>query len=132
MAYADDLLELAQQLANLEPTNPRQASLRRAVSTAYYGLFHLLISEATLNWGRPELRSELGRIFMHGKMKSASVEKRAELDAQFKKNPPPSPELAVFQHRIRSLTPSFKYNSVARKRTTTPGRNGRRPMSLVR
>jgi hypothetical protein len=97
MAYADDLLELAQQLANLEP-NPRQACLGRAVSTAYYALFHLLISEATSNWARPELRSQLGRVFGHGRMKSASEEKRSELDAHFKKNPIPGPELAIFKH----------------------------------
>jgi len=49
MAFPDDLLELAQQLADLHPESPHQASLRRAVSTAYYALFHLLISEATTN-----------------------------------------------------------------------------------
>jgi uncharacterized protein (UPF0332 family) len=106
MAYADDLLELAQHLANLEPASPRQACLRRAVSTAYYALFHLLISEATLNWGRPELRSELGRVFGHGKMKSASVEKRSELDAGFKNNPPSSRELAVSKH-LRTVADTF-------------------------
>lgn len=98
MGYADDLLELAQQLANMEPANPRQACLRRAVSTAYYALFHLLIYEATLNWGRAELRPELGRVFGHGKMKTASVERRSELEAHFKKNPPQSRELDVFKH----------------------------------
>src|SRR5258708_8316828 len=98
MGYADDLLELAQLLANLEPTNPRQACLRRAVSTAYYALFHLLISEATLNWGRLELRSELGRIFEHGRMKNASMEKRSELSAQMGKNPPPTPHLVISPH----------------------------------
>jgi uncharacterized protein (UPF0332 family) len=101
MSYADDLLELAQQLADLEPVNPRQACLRRAVSTAYYALFHLLIFEATLNWGRPELRSELGRVFGHGKMKSASEGKRAELEAHFKKHAGPSPDLAIFKHLHR-------------------------------
>ena len=104
MAYADDLLELAKNLANLDRTN--QACLRRAVSTAYYALFHLLISEATLNWGRPELRSELGRFFGHGRMKSASVEKRSELDAHFKKNPLPSQELAVLEH-LRAVAHTF-------------------------
>src|SRR5712692_5365690 len=48
MPYADDLLEQARHLANREKKRPRQASLRRAVSTAYYALFHLLISEALL------------------------------------------------------------------------------------
>lgn len=56
MAYANELLELAQELDNLHPDHPHQPSLRRAVSTAYYALFHLLISEATANWQRPELR----------------------------------------------------------------------------
>ena len=106
MAYANDLLELAQYLANLEPANPRQACLRRAVSTAYYALFHLLISEATLNWGRPELRSDLGRVFGHGKMKTASAEKRSELDAYFKKNPPVSRELTVAKH-LHSVAHTF-------------------------
>ncbi len=46
MAYPDDLLEQAQHLAQREPKRPKQASLRRAISSAYYALFHLLISEA--------------------------------------------------------------------------------------
>ena len=57
----------------MDPEEPRQAGLRRAVSTAYYSLFHLLISEATSNWSRAEQRPALGRIFEHGKMKNAST-----------------------------------------------------------
>lgn len=60
MDYADESLELAQEIANPHARYPRQSSLRRAVSTAYYALFHLLISEATSNWSRPELRAALG------------------------------------------------------------------------
>jgi uncharacterized protein (UPF0332 family) len=45
MPYCDDLLEQALHLAKREKKKPRQASLRRAVSTAYYALFHLLIHE---------------------------------------------------------------------------------------
>jgi len=45
---------------------------------------------ATLNWGHPELLSELGRVFDHGRMKSASEGKRSALNAEFGKNPPPS------------------------------------------
>ncbi|MCX6599139.1 MAG: hypothetical protein NTV70_22535 [Acidobacteria bacterium] len=76
---ADDLLEQARHLANRERRRPRQASLRRSVSTAYYALFHLLISEATKNWKRPEQRPALARYFDHGKMRSASESKVAEL-----------------------------------------------------
>jgi uncharacterized protein (UPF0332 family) len=46
--------------------------LRRAVSTAYCALFHLLISEAVANWNRVNLRAALGRAFDHNIMKAAS------------------------------------------------------------
>ncbi|HLN03323.1 MAG TPA: hypothetical protein VK335_28785 [Bryobacteraceae bacterium] len=72
MAYHDDLLRQALQLVHKEPRNPKQASLRRAVSTAYYALFHLLISEAVANWSRTNLRAALGRAFDHNIMKAAS------------------------------------------------------------
>ena len=105
MLYADELLELARQLANLEPAGAGQASLRRAVSTAYYALFHLLISEATLNWARPELRSDLGRVFEHGKMKSASSERRAALSLVLK-NDPHGRDSAVTRH-LHIVTNTF-------------------------
>src|SRR5216684_8102629 len=92
MPFADDLLELAKDLANLHPKNPHQASLRRAVSTAYYALFHLLISEATSNWSRPELRAILARVFDHGPMKQAADKKVSELNNYFKEKPPEGPE----------------------------------------
>jgi uncharacterized protein (UPF0332 family) len=69
MAFPDDLLEQAYDLAHKETTDPKQASLRRAVSTAYYALFHLLIDEAVGNWAVERQRSTLARTFEHGKMK---------------------------------------------------------------
>ncbi|MGO9258941.1 MAG: hypothetical protein ACLQU1_21860 [Bryobacteraceae bacterium] len=101
MAYADELLRLAEDIANLQPqpSDPRhQASLRRAVSTAYYGLFHLLISEATANWGRPELRGALARAFDHGPMRQAADKKVSELSTYFKDKPPEGPERTVAYH----------------------------------
>lgn len=59
-------------LVHKEPRKPKQASLRRAISTAYYALFHLLIHESVANWKRQDLRATLGRAFDHGNMKSAS------------------------------------------------------------
>ena len=44
--YAD-LLSQAELLARKEPRRPRQASLRRAVSSAYYALFHFLVGEVS-------------------------------------------------------------------------------------
>ena len=72
MAYHDDLLGQALALVHKESRNPKQASLRRAVSAAYYALFHLLISEAVANWSRVNLRAALGRAFDHNIMKAAS------------------------------------------------------------
>jgi len=40
-----ELLTVARELAVLDPTRPRQACLKRAVSTAYYALFDLLGEE---------------------------------------------------------------------------------------
>jgi hypothetical protein len=70
MLYHDDLLNQALHLVHLSPST--QASLRRAVSTAYYAVFHLLISEATSNWNNFALRAALGRAYDHGTMKAAS------------------------------------------------------------
>src|ERR1700735_3811250 len=69
MPFADDLLEQAHHLATREEGEPKQASLRRAVSTAYYALFHLLIDEAVSQWSVERQRSILARTFDHGKMK---------------------------------------------------------------
>ncbi len=98
MPYAEELLELAQDIANLHPEQPHQSSLRRAVSTAYYALFHLLISEATANWGRPELRAILARVFDHGPMKQAADKKVSEINSYFKEKPPAGPERTVAYH----------------------------------
>jgi hypothetical protein len=38
----DDLLDIAARLATLEEGRPRRTSLRRAISSAYYALFHAL------------------------------------------------------------------------------------------
>jgi uncharacterized protein (UPF0332 family) len=70
MSFPEDLLEQAYDLAQKEPANPKQASLRRAVSTAYYALFHLLIDEAVSKWAVERQRSVLARTFEHGKMKA--------------------------------------------------------------
>jgi uncharacterized protein (UPF0332 family) len=70
MAYHDDLLSQALELVHTSP--PTQANLRRAVSAAYYAVFHFLITEATSNWNNVELRAALGRASDHGLMRAAS------------------------------------------------------------
>ena len=58
------------QLVHTVPST--QASLRRAVSSAYYAVFHYLIAEATSNWNNVQLRTALGRAYDHAIMKTAS------------------------------------------------------------
>ena len=72
MALHQDLLEQAKHLAKREPKRPRQASLRRAVSAAYYALFHLLVSEGATRLAPTQpsgLRRQVQRAFVHGQMK---------------------------------------------------------------
>lgn len=106
MAFPDDLLELAQELANLHAERQHQASLRRAVSTAYYALFHLLISETTANWARPEFRATLGRCFDHGPMKTASESKVSQTNDDFKYDPPEGAKKMVAIH-LRAVANAF-------------------------
>lgn len=75
MRYAEDLLEQAESLARREPKRPKQASSRRAISTAYYGVFHLLTGETAgllLRGTKARLRSALARAFSHSEMAAAS------------------------------------------------------------
>ncbi|VTU00681.1 Uncharacterized protein OS=Granulicella tundricola (strain ATCC BAA-1859 / DSM 23138 / MP5ACTX9) GN=AciX9_0251 PE=4 SV=1 [Gemmataceae bacterium] len=71
MSLHTDLLKQAERLAGLEPKHPKQASLRRAISAAYYALFHMLIHEATtLLVSDPALLALVPRAFNHGEMRS--------------------------------------------------------------
>lgn len=98
MAYAHELLQFAQEIANLHPEEAHQPSLRRAISTAYYALFHLLISDAIANCTDPQFRATLARVFDHGPMKQASDRKISELNDFFDQKPPEGPERTLKYH----------------------------------
>jgi hypothetical protein len=75
LGLAEDLLQQAHHLATYEGVNPTQAALRRAVSTAYYALFHLLIEDASQRWnGSAAAATGLERAFNHGQMKNSSLQ----------------------------------------------------------
>ena len=78
MAFADDLLNDAHHLAARGGKSPKQSSLRRAVSTAYYALFHLLVADFVLNWKTKGQRARLGRMFEHRKMSQAPYKFKGE------------------------------------------------------
>jgi len=76
--FSDDLLQQAKHLQKLDSKKPKQANLRRAVSAAYYSLFHFLIDEATqlvvaTSLESKPLRLLTARCFEHGTMKSACL-----------------------------------------------------------
>jgi uncharacterized protein (UPF0332 family) len=76
VALAEDLLAQARVLANIDATPPRQASLRRAVSTAYYALFHLLVAACVQRFSpiMPiALGPRIGRALAHGEMKEVCL-----------------------------------------------------------
>lgn len=98
MAYADDLLQFARDIANLHPDEAHQRSLRRSVSTGYYALFHLLISDAVANCADPQFRATLARVFDHGPMKQASERKLSELNDFFDQRPPEGAERTIRYH----------------------------------
>ncbi len=50
-----------------------EANVRRAVSSAYYALFHLLIRDAVVNWKHVDQHARLARAFDHKRMKDAST-----------------------------------------------------------
>jgi hypothetical protein len=70
----EDLLAQAQQLAQLDVRRPKQANLRRAVSSAYYAVFHLLTSQTSALYAvEPGLAARINRTLNHADMKKAST-----------------------------------------------------------
>jgi hypothetical protein len=75
MPLPQDLLEQAKFLVRREQRKPKQASLRRAVSAAYYAAFHLLGADAASQASPPSpagLRIRVQRSLEHGAMKEAA------------------------------------------------------------
>ena len=72
----DDLFAQAETLARLDARRPKQANLRRAISSAYYGVFHYLVQEACCvligaTHAQSPYRYVIGRAFTHTTMKQA-------------------------------------------------------------
>lgn len=73
MPLPQDLLAQAKHLARLDANKPKQANLRRSVSSAYYALFHLLVHEAAHALAPRNapagLSDRMQRAFAHEEMK---------------------------------------------------------------
>ena len=71
------MIVTARKLANASPKKPRQADLRRAISTAYYALFHAMAKDAAdmlvgVGLDRPDKAwAHTYRALQHGDAKTA-------------------------------------------------------------
>jgi uncharacterized protein (UPF0332 family) len=72
VGLADELLEDARHLAQTGLVESRASFMRRAIFTAYYAVFHLLVEDFVGNWPFPDQRGRLARMFDHKKMRDAA------------------------------------------------------------
>lgn len=107
MALPDDLLAQARHLLKFDPRRPKQASLRRAVSAAYYGLFHLLTGDAArrLSPVTPSaLELHVRRGFDHATIRQVCMsiaDPRSKLNLTFQLRP--SSDLLAVANTFQSL-----------------------------
>ncbi|EYF00606.1 hypothetical protein [Chondromyces apiculatus] len=106
MELHQQLLKQAIKLARIDPKKPVQANLRRAISSAYYALFHLLIHEATGSLLGPpsggiatEINLGARRWFDHGSMKTVAgwvggIKTPDKVNALFPSSPAAAPQQA--------------------------------------
>jgi hypothetical protein len=69
---AEQLVEHARMLAELDPTRPKQVHLRRATSAAYYAVFHVASDELS-NAFRPAVRPSAARLLKHREAKESAA-----------------------------------------------------------
>ncbi len=78
MSLHQDMLDHAKFLAVHDPRKPKQANLRRAISAAYYAVFHMLTSDASAIFVKePSLRASFKRIYSHAEMSKVAKRVRA-------------------------------------------------------
>ncbi len=75
MGLADELLDDARFLADKAIADQRKSHMRRAISTAYYAVFHLFVEDFVEHWEFPDQRARLGRMFNHGAMRTGFTPK---------------------------------------------------------
>ena len=88
-------------------TDSSETNVRRAVSSAYYALFHLLVRNAVANWNHADLRSRLARMFDHKRMKDASTAILKEMgNARNPESLDPDPEQTI-RFKLATVAQAF-------------------------
>ena len=98
-----DLIETARALTELSPRRPSQANLRRAVSTAYYAMFHCLAgcaANSVIGRVRDSAWHQTYRALEHGKARSACEDQRT---------------MAAFPPEVRNFADMFAVLQKARQ-----------------
>ncbi len=105
MSLHGDLLIQAGFLALREPKRPRQASLRRAVSAAYYAIFHLLTSETSRLFAKDDrIIAAINRAYAHGDMNTVS---KAVAAGNFPKSINPLKATFAVPPKLQSVAKTF-------------------------
>jgi hypothetical protein len=74
MGLIDGFFSHAERLAaSGHPSDTQQVDFRRAVSAAYYAVFHLLTMTAAESWAVGRERHRFARLFEHGRLRTASL-----------------------------------------------------------
>jgi len=116
LSLSSDLLVQARTLIAGEPKRPRQASLRRAVSAAYYSLFHMLAEDAAQAFfagaDAVELRMVVRRALQHATMKKVAQGIAARSPSALWKQLLASPSMHL--HSWPAPSSSFKKRAIRR------------------
>jgi hypothetical protein len=90
MDLIDDFFTHAVNLAVPgQPSSTEQIDFRRAVSAAYYAVFHLLTMTAAESWAVGRERHRFARLFEHGRLKAASLALPGKLKERLGNNASP-------------------------------------------
>jgi len=102
----DDFLVHAANLAASSKTSGcEQIDLRRAVSAAYYAVFHLLTMTAAESWAVAADRVRFARLFEHGKMRNASNGLPGKISQRL--GAAPSPKDVAIGDELKSISREF-------------------------
>jgi uncharacterized protein (UPF0332 family) len=85
----DFFLHAATLAARGKRSDTEQIDFRRAVSAAYYAVFHLLTMTAAESWAVGRERHRFARLFEHGRLRTASLALPGRLKERLGSNPSP-------------------------------------------
>lgn len=118
MPRPSELLDTARLLASARDEAPTDADLRRCISTAYYAIFHAVLTAGADRFFGADNREEAGysqlyRAYDHGRLKSRCEQILASKPERFERERLSS---AYFGSDLRAFAQSFKRRHASRER----------------